>query len=84
MTAYPHIWQNWIDALHRWGLREVAAGSLEALGPLSIIAAQAIYMSQPLLGRPARLSALASLLEDPQQVSAFVSMLRVPLRGNRG
>ena len=74
-----HIWQGWADKLQRWGLSDAAASLLEASGPLSVLGAQIIYLSQPLLGAmmpPAHWKALANLLEEPAQSQSFATYLR--------
>jgi hypothetical protein len=74
-----HIWQIWANKLHRWGLREFTASFLEALGPLTIIGAQAFYLGQPLLQTffsNDDLSAVTQLLEDPDQSRTFITFLR--------
>jgi hypothetical protein len=55
------------------------AALLEALGPLTLVGAQAVYFSQPLLGAilpEQQLEALARVLEDRQETEAFVLILR--------
>jgi hypothetical protein len=79
MSEYPHIWDAWARILHRWGVQEVVAALLEAAGPLNLIAAQAVYIGQPLLNQavsPGSLEALTDILEDRSQTRAFVSLLR--------
>lgn len=79
MKARAIIWQAWINRLHQWGLGELAATLLEAADPLNLIAAQFVYMGQPLLKGliPAEnITALASMLEDPKESSMFVAQLR--------
>lgn len=79
MSEYPHIWQTWAQNLHRWGVKEGAATLLDAAGPLTMLLAQIIYISQPLLGRlvsPESMTALAAMLEEPSQTRAFVETLR--------
>lgn len=52
---------------------------LEAMGPLSVLGAQAVYIGQPLLRLAFAgeyLEALTQLLEDNQRQRAFVSLLR--------
>jgi hypothetical protein len=73
------VWRDWAAILQRWGMRDLAASFLEALGPLVIFGAQAVYVSQPLLNGiipTNRLQALADLLEDSSQVKAFAAFLR--------
>jgi hypothetical protein len=74
-----HIWQNWADTLNRWGLGNLTATFLEALGPLSLFGAQVVYVGQPLFNPllpEGHLDALADMLENPQETQAFISVLR--------
>ena len=78
MVENPYIWRNWAARLHSWGLNNWVASFLEAAGPLATIGAQAIYISQPILGTfvPGRhLQALADMLEEPEQTRRFTSYL---------
>ena len=79
MDQDRHIWRVWAGFLQQWGVEKWAIATLEALGPLSILGAQAVHLSQPLLSRTVpenHLDALARLLEDPVQTRAFVTYLR--------
>lgn len=79
MKAHAHIWQGWIDQLNQWGLGEFAATLLEATEPLNLIAAQFIYVGQPMLKGliPAEnITAFVNMLEDPKETSTFVAQLR--------
>jgi hypothetical protein len=79
MDLENRFWQSWAENLHRWGIKDWVATLLEAAGPLGLLGAQAIYLSQPLLGTlvPANhLSALARMLEEPSQVKSFATFLR--------
>jgi hypothetical protein len=73
------IWRLWADQIHRWGLSEVVASFLDAIGPLSFVGAQVLYFGQPFL-RPLasekHLDGIARLLEDPLELNAFVTLLR--------
>lgn len=72
-------WTGWAERLRRWGLDGFAAWLLEAGGPLTIVGAQALYFSQPLL-RPlvpdVQITALANMLEDEDASKAFAALLR--------
>jgi hypothetical protein len=73
------VWQIWAERLKGWGMSEFAASVLEATGPINLVGAQLVYISQPVLDGifPAgHLNALASLLEEPEQTEAFVKSLR--------
>lgn len=79
MEAEKQIWQGWIEALHRRRLGSVVALLLEAGGPLNVVAAQMVYLGQPLVGSSrshGQLQALAHLLEDADQTQSFVTDLR--------
>ncbi len=72
-------WGNWIDTLHKWRLRRITAAFIEALGPLSIVGAQVLYLGQPILSTfisSRTASDLASILEDPEKSQLFVQSLR--------
>lgn len=67
-------WLNWAEFLHRYRLENLVGWALEAAGPLTVLAAQALYIGSPLL-RPIltdlQCNALADLLEDRDQALAF-------------
>jgi len=68
----------WVDVLHRWGLGNVVTSILESTGPLHILGAQVVYMGEPLfthLVPGEHLEALASVLEDPEKMQAFTTLL---------
>jgi hypothetical protein len=79
MDTNHHIWRVWTNALHRWGLQNLVASFLEAAGPLSVIGAQFVYISEPILDGvmpTGHMRALASMLEDDGHRSEFVNQLR--------
>lgn len=79
MNQDRHIWRVWVSFLQRWGVEDWTATMLETVGPLSILGAQVLHLSRPLLGQalcPTHLDALARLLEEPTQTQAFVHYLR--------
>mgnify|MGYP000721211661 CR=1 FL=1 len=79
MAVYPNIWKSWADTLHRWGVQDVVATLLEAIGPLNLIGAQFVYLGQPFLNMllpEDHLNAFASLLENPKEAQAFTHFLR--------
>jgi hypothetical protein len=60
-------------------MSEPIAALLQSAGPLSTLAAQAIYLGQPLFGSTAgesAWSAVADMLADPQESRSFASFLR--------
>jgi hypothetical protein len=72
-------WPAWAKFLRRFGLEELAAWTLEAVGPLTVVGAQLVYLGSPLL-RPAfsdtQCNALAGMLENQDEVQAFAAFLR--------
>lgn len=73
------FWSSWAQFLHRWGLSEPAATLLEAAGPLSMLLAQVLYLSQPFWGRQQsgnQWYSLAEMLEDDEQCRLFAKFLR--------
>jgi hypothetical protein len=78
-VAERSFWKSWAKNIQRWGLSEAAAALLEAVGPMSLVAAQLLYFSQPLIGPSARSGqwdALANLLEDQDERRSFAAYLR--------
>jgi hypothetical protein len=75
MIGDQQIWQTWARTVHRWGVDHLVASFLEAAGPLTILAAQLIYIGQPFF-QTNRLGALAKLLEDPGNTRIFLDMLK--------
>jgi hypothetical protein len=62
-----------------WGVDDLTATLLEALGPLTTLGAQCVYLGQPLLswGTPnGHLDALAHMLENSAETREFVDYLR--------
>jgi hypothetical protein len=79
MNENQSIWISWSRVLHRWGISEGVASVLEGAGSLSMLAAQILYLSQPLLSgviSAHSLQAFAQMLENPAEEHAFVSFLR--------
>ena len=79
MEQNQHIWQSWAQILHRWGVKDLAATFLEALGPLNLVGAQMVYLGQPFLNLllpQGHSDAFAHMLENPEETRAFVSVLR--------
>ena len=81
MTMDPdqHIWRIWANRLQQWGLANWTASLLESAGPITLIAAQALYVAQPLVYRTVpeqHWQALTTLLEDTVNVQSFAALLR--------
>jgi hypothetical protein len=78
-TAKRQIWELWASKLHVLGLRELFASLLEASSPLHLIAAQLVYISEPVVqGSPIKqhFDALAPILGEPHETKAFIAYLR--------
>ncbi len=79
MAPDHQIWRAWANTLHRWGVEGPAAALLEGLGPLALVGAQLVYLSEPVLSfliAPAQLRELARMLEDPGRTHSFAALLR--------
>jgi hypothetical protein len=79
MDSDQQIWRVWAQTLRRWGVQEMIAAFLEAAGPLALLGAHALYLTQPFLkgALPAgHIEALARMLEEPDQARAFATLLR--------
>ncbi len=75
-----HIWQTWAEHLHRWGLSNLAATFLEAAGPLTLLAAQIVYLGQPMFSPfvpEDHFEALTKIFEEPGETQAFIDFLRM-------
>jgi hypothetical protein len=73
--------EKWAAKLKTWGLSPLAAALLDSAGPFGLLAAQSLYVGEPLLSAwvsPGSLRSLASLLEDRAQSQAFAELLRTP------
>jgi len=68
-------WSQWAESLRRFKLDGLASWLLEAGSPLTLLTAQALYISQPFVGGK-RLDALAHMLEEEEETQAFVHYLR--------
>jgi hypothetical protein len=68
-------WSHWAESLRRFKLEGLASWLLEAGAPLTILGAQAIYLSQPFLGGK-EWNAFAHMLEQEEEVQAFARYLQ--------
>ena len=68
-------WPNWAESLRRCKLDGLASWLLEAGAPLTVLGAQAIYISQPFLGGKGW-SSFAQMLEEDAEAQAFARYLR--------
>jgi hypothetical protein len=79
MSENQPIWMSWGRALKHWGINETVASLLEGASSLTVLLAQLVYLSQPLLSgivSPNKLNAFAQVLENPIDRQTFVSYLR--------
>ena len=68
-------WSKWVETLRRFKLDGLASWLLEAGAPLKLLGAQALYITQPLVGGN-QLDAVANMLEDDEETQAFIGFLR--------
>lgn len=71
-------WSHWAESLRRFKLDGIASWVLEAGAPLTILGAQALYISQPFLGgnRGNSWSSFAQMLEEDEEAQAFARYLQ--------
>ena len=68
-------WSHWAESLRRLKLDGLALWLLEAGAPLTVLGAQAIYVSQPFIGGKSW-SLLAHMLEEEEETQGFARYLR--------
>ena len=71
--------EKWIKTLYNLRLQHLTATFLEALGPMNLLGAQLVYLSQPVLSPfiSQDLSQdFAKILEDPSETALFIEALR--------
>jgi len=68
-------WSRWAESLRRFKLDGLASWLLEAGAPLTLLGAQALYVSQPFVPGE-QVKALAQMLEEESETQAFARYLR--------
>jgi len=71
--------KKWIESLYNLRLQNLTATFLEALGPVNLLGAQLIYISQPVLSSfisKDQSQDFATILEDPSETELFIEALR--------
>ena len=68
-------WSQWAELLRRFKLDGLASWLLEAGSPLTLLGAQALYISQPFVGGK-QIESIAHMLEEDEETQAFVRYLR--------
>jgi hypothetical protein len=68
-------WSDWAETLRRFKVDGLASWLLEAGAPLTLLGAQALYISQPFVGGRGWTS-FAHMLEEDEEVQAFARYLR--------
>ncbi len=67
-------WSRWAETLRRLKLDGLASWLLEAGAPLTVLGAQALYVTQPFLGGKTW-NSFAQMLEDDDEAQAFARYL---------
>jgi len=71
--------EKWIKTLYNLRLQNLTATFLEALGPMNLLGAQLVYLSQPVLSpfiSKDQSQDFAKILEDPSETALFIEALR--------
>lgn len=74
MQVNQDIWNQWAQYLQRYHLLGLFRFLLNAAGPIRIVAAQSLWMTQPFV-QNSIISQLASVLEDQEQSIAFLEFV---------
>lgn len=65
-----------VQQLRRLGLAGIAAALLESNSAFAMLAAQSLYVSQPLLDAWVPTQTIAKMLENPKETEEFIAALR--------
>jgi hypothetical protein len=78
MELLRGYWPEWTKTLQKLGLAEFVVWALEVAGPLNIVGAQMLYISEPFFSSNSSqsLNALATLLEQEDEARAFIDLLK--------
>ena len=68
-------WSHWAESLRRFKLDGLASWLLEAGAPLTLLGAQALFISQPFIAGE-KITSLAHMLEQDEETQAFARYLR--------
>jgi len=71
MLINQENWYQWAQYLQRYHLIGLFQFLLDASGPVRIVAAQSLWMTQPFV-QNSIISQLAEMLEDQEQSKAFL------------
>jgi hypothetical protein len=66
----------WARSLQHWGLAGLVSSFLENGGAFTTLAAQSLYVCQPILDSFVPVRSLAHVLEDAEMTKAFVKTLQ--------
>jgi hypothetical protein len=71
-------WSHWAETLRRFKLDGLASWLFEAGAPLTVLGAQALYISQPFWGgkQASAWDSFAHMLEEDEEAQAFARYLR--------
>lgn len=75
----PKTWSDWASGLRRWGLDELTAVLIEAVGPFNVLLAQLCYVGQPFFEKlmvQGQWQVLTEMFEDQDQMKLFAAFLR--------
>jgi hypothetical protein len=74
METTRSYWPRWAETLRRYQLDSLAVSLLEAVGPLFLLGAQALYLVSPFWGGD-QANALARMLESDDEAHQFAAFL---------
>jgi hypothetical protein len=74
MQANQYTWNQWAQYLQQYHLMGLFCFLLDAAGPVRVIAAQSLYLTQPFI-RNSIIAQLAEVLEDSEKSKAFLEFV---------
>jgi hypothetical protein len=74
MQVNQYNWNQWAQYLQQYHLMGIFLFLLDAAGPIRVIAAQSLYLTQPFI-RNSIISQLAEILEDSAKSKAFLEFV---------
>lgn len=74
MQVNQYNWNQWAQYLQQYRLMGLFRFLLDAAGPVRVIAAQSLYLTQPFF-RNSIIGQLAEVLEDSEKSKAFLEFV---------
>jgi hypothetical protein len=83
MQKNHHIWDMWVEQVHRWGVADISASVLQESSGFHVLIAQFLHISEPLINTYLsrnNIDALISIFENPEDSRYVISRLESPTK----